>query len=247
MSSKIRLDELVLSRGFAESRSEAKALVMTGKVRSGDRRLDKPGLKVDEDLEIFVEATQRFASRGGEKLLGFIEAFDVSFADCSVLDLGASTGGFTDCALQNGAASVTCVDVGKGQLHYKLRSDERITNIEGRNARHLQKDDLPRQSYDRIVMDLSFISLKIILPVAWPFLEPGGALIALVKPQFEVGKDIADKFRGVIRDVEAREAALESIKAFALEQLEGARLIGQMESPIRGGDGNVEYLLGLTR
>ncbi len=244
---KIRLDELVLSRGFAASRSEAKALVMTGKVREGDRRLDKPGMKVDEDIALFVEAGKRFVSRGGEKLEGFIEAYGLDFEGATVLDVGASTGGFTDCALQLGATSVTCVDVGKGQLHGKLRDDPRIVNLEKVNARYLEAGDLPLDAYDRVVMDLSFISLKSVLPAVWPFLSAGGVLVALVKPQFEVGKAIADKFRGVIKDEQARAAALEGVERFALENLEGAERVGCVDSPIKGADGNVEYLLGLTR
>ena len=244
---KIRLDELVLQLGFASSRSEAKALIMTGKVREGDRRLDKPGVKVSEDIKLFVEPGKRFVSRGGEKLDGFVKAFSLEFKDLHVLDVGASTGGFTDCALQLGAASVTCVDVGKGQLHAKLRNDPRIENMEKVNARYLRIGDLPRESYQRIVMDLSFISLNSILPAIWPFLAVGGVLVALVKPQFEVGKQIADKFRGVIKDEAERAKALAKVETFALENLEGAERIGCVASPIKGADGNVEFLLGFSK
>ena len=244
---KIRLDELVLQRGFASSRSEAKALIMTGKVRQGDHRLDKPGIKVADDIELSVDPGKRFVSRGGEKLEGFVKAYDVPFEGMRVLDVGASTGGFTDCSLQLGAASVTCVDVGKGQLHGKLRDDPRIENLEKVNARHLQPGDLPLDEYDRIVMDLSFISLTVVLPAIWPFLATGGMLIALVKPQFEVGKEIADKFRGVIKDERERDKALEKVERFALEQLEGAVKVGLTTSPIKGADGNVEFLLGLSK
>lgn len=244
---KIRLDELVLQRGFAASRTEAKALIMTGKVRQGDRRLDKPGVKVGVDIELYVEPGKRFVSRGGEKLEGFVKEFKVAFADQRVLDVGASTGGFTDCALQMGAASVTCVDVGKGQLHAKLRDDPRIENMEKVNARHLQSGDLPHDSYDRIVMDLSFISLTAVLPAIWPFLKAEGILIALVKPQFEVGKEVADKFRGVIKDEREREKALAKVESFALERLEGATRMGLSTSSIKGTDGNVEFLLGLSK
>ena len=244
---KVRLDELVLKRGFATSRSEAKALIMSGKVREGDHRLDKPGFKVDEDIELVVDPGKRFVSRGGEKLEGFIKAFDLPFKGMDVLDVGASTGGFTDCSLKRGAQSVTCLDVGKGQLHGSLRSDSRIHNIEKINARYLNQEDLPLESYQRIVMDLSFISLKTVLPAVWPFLATGGVLIALVKPQFEVGKAIADKFRGVIKDDHERARALERVRAFALSELKGASLMGCIESPIKGGDGNIEYLLGLSK
>lgn len=244
---KIRLDELVLKRGFASSRSEAKALIMTGKVRQGDHRLDKPGVKVSDDIELTVDPGKRFVSRGGEKLEGFIDEYAIEFEGMRVLDVGASTGGFTDCSMQKGALSVTCVDVGKGQLHGKLRDDPRIENLEKVNARHLRPGDLPHDSYDRIVMDLSFISLTVVLPAVWPFLAEQGILIALVKPQFEVGKAVADKFRGVIKDERERTKALEKVENFALEHLEGAKRIGLTTSPIKGADGNVEFLLGLSK
>ncbi|MBK1875244.1 TlyA family RNA methyltransferase [Pelagicoccus mobilis] len=244
---KKRLDEIVLERGYASSRSEAKALIMTGKVRRGTERLTKGGTKYEEDIELEVEAGQRFVGRGGEKLLGWIENFELGFEGTQVLDVGACTGGFTDCALQHGAAGATCVDVGYGQLHMKLRNDERVTNLEKTNARYLSADLLPYSEYDRMVMDLSFISLKTVLPCVWPFLKEEGVLVALVKPQFEVGKEIADKFKGVIRDEKARSKAMEGVKQFALEELPGARYIGEMVSPIKGGDGNVEFLLGLVK
>ena len=244
---KARLDELIVKRGLAGSRNEAKALIMSGKVREGDHRLDKPGLKVDEDIELFIEPGKRFVSRGGEKLDGYIEAFGLSFEDLDVLDVGASTGGFTDCALKRGARSVTCLDVGKGQLHGSLRADPRIHNIEKVNARYLSSGDLPLPTYQRVVMDLSFISLKTVLPAVWPFMAPDGTLVALVKPQFEVGKSVADKFRGVIKDERERVRALDRVKEFALNELEAASLEGCIESPIKGADGNIEYLLGLSK
>ena len=244
---KLRLDELVLQRGLASSRSEAKALIMSGRVRQRDRRLDKPGVKVSEEIEFYVEPGKRFVSRGGEKIEGFAEAYDLSFEGKSVLDVGASTGGFTDYALQNGAISVACVDVGKGQLHGKLRDDPRIANLEKVNARYLQPGDLPLDSYDRIVMDLSFISLKSVLPAVWPFLAIGGILVALVKPQFEVGKEVADKFRGVIKDQYERDKALAEVERFAMENLVNVSRIGCIPSPIKGAEGNVEFLLGLSK
>ena len=244
---KARLDELVVRRGLATSRNEAKALIMSGKVREGVHRLEKPGLKVNDDIELIVEPGKRFVSRGGEKLEGYIEAFDLSFEGLDVLDVGASTGGFTDCALKHGARSMTCLDVGKGQLHGSLRSDPRIHNIEKINARYLEAEDLPLPSYQRVVMDLSFISLKTVFPAVWPFLASEGILVALVKPQFEVGKLIADKFRGVIKDDRERKRALNRVREFALSELEGASLQGCIESPIQGSDGNIEYLLGLSK
>lgn len=246
-SKKKRLDEIVLERGFASSRSEAKALIMTGKVRLGTERLTKAGTKYEDDVQIEVEAGQRFVGRGGEKLLGWIEQFGLEFEGCQVLDVGACTGGFTDCALQHGATGATCVDVGYGQLHMKLRNDERVTNLEKTNARYLTAEMLPHTGYDRMVMDLSFISLKTVFPCVWPFLKEGGVLVALVKPQFEVGKAIADKFKGVIRDEKARAKVMEDVKGFALAELAGAEYVGEMVSPIKGGDGNVEFLLGLRK
>jgi 23S rRNA (cytidine1920-2'-O)/16S rRNA (cytidine1409-2'-O)-methyltransferase len=242
-----RLDELLVTRGLASSRSQARALIEAGKVESGGEVLKKPGREYPADTPLTVTDAPRFVSRGGEKLAAFLERFAVSLAGGHVLDVGASTGGFTDCALQAGAASVTCVDVGQGQLHPRLRDDPRVTNREKINARHLTPDDLPRDAYDAVVMDLSFISLRLVLPAVWPFVRPSGVLIALVKPQFEVGKAAADAGRGIIRDPTARQAALDDVTAFALTELAGATLLGTMPSPIVGTDGNHEFLMGLTR
>jgi 23S rRNA (cytidine1920-2'-O)/16S rRNA (cytidine1409-2'-O)-methyltransferase len=244
---KIRLDELLLARGLAETRTQAKALILAGRVLRGTERLDKPGRELPEDVELVLEQPPRFVGRGGEKLAAFLEKFPFDLHGAHVLDVGASTGGFTDCVLQAGAASATCVDVGRAQLHGKLRADARVTNIEQLNARHLQASDLPRESYDAVVMDLSFISLKTVLPAVWPFLREGGTLVALVKPQFEAGKTEADKGRGVIRDDAVRQAALDGVREFALAELPGAQLIGEMESTISGADGNREFLLGLKK
>ncbi len=247
VTKKQRLDELLVARGLAASRAQAKGLIMSGRVLRGTERLDKPGKEYPVDVELIVEQPPRFVSRGGEKLSGFIERFSIDLKGANVLDVGASTGGFTDCSLQAGAASVVCVDVGRAQLHAKLRGDPRVTNIEQLNARHLQPSDLPRPEYDAVVMDLSFISLKNVLPSVWPCVRPGGKLIALVKPQFEAGKAEVDKGRGVIRDTAVQQAVLDGITAFALAELPGATLIGTMDSPITGADGNREFLLGLQK
>ena len=244
---KLRLDEILVARELASSRSQAKALIMSGRVKHGTTRLDKPGKDFPDDIELEVEQPPRFVSRGGEKLTGAIEEFDLSFQDVHVLDVGASTGGFTDCALQAGATDVVCVDVGRAQLHGKLRADSRVTNLEKVNARHLKLGDLPRNEFDALVMDLSFISLKVILPAVWPFLLPGGFLVALVKPQFEAGKAEVDKGRGVIRDPAVQDAVLNDIREFALTHLSGATLIGTIDSPIKGTDGNREFLLVLKK
>ncbi|MCX6943169.1 MAG: TlyA family RNA methyltransferase [Opitutales bacterium] len=246
-AAKLRLDELLVARGLAATRAQAKGLIMAGRVRHGTARLDKPGKDFPADLELVVEQPPRFVSRGGEKLAGALAHFALELTGAHVLDVGASTGGFTDCVLQAGAADVVCVDVGRAQLHAKLRADPRVTNLEKVNARHLQPADLPRREFDAVVMDLSFISLKSVLPAVWPCLRAGGTLIALVKPQFEAGKTEVDKGRGVIRNPAVQQATLDSVRDFALAALPGARLLGTLESPITGADGNREFLLGLSK
>ena len=244
---KLRLDELLVERGLAESRAKAKALIMTGRVLHGTARLDKPGKEFPTDVELTIEQPPRYVSRGGEKLEAALEKFGCDVRGAHVLDIGASTGGFTDCVLQAGAADVVCVDVGRAQLHARLRGDSRVTNLEKVNARFLEPHDLPRSEYDLIVMDVSFISLKTVLPPVWPLLRRGGRLIALVKPQFEAGKSEVDKGRGVIRSSAVQAATLESVRAFSLGELRGATLIGTMRSPIEGADGNREFLLCLQK
>ncbi|MBK8857618.1 MAG: TlyA family RNA methyltransferase [Opitutaceae bacterium] len=246
-AAKLRLDELLVTRGLAASRAQAKALIMAGHVLHGTERLDKPGREFPADYALTVEQPPRFVSRGGEKLAAALAHFALDLKGAHVLDVGASTGGFTDCALQAGAAAVVCVDVGRAQLHAKLRADPRVTNLEKINARHLAATDLPRTVFDAVVMDLSFISLKSVLPAVWPFLRSGGTLVALVKPQFEAGKAEADKGRGVIRDPAVQQAVLEGVRDFALAELPGCRLTGSIDSPITGADGNREFLLVLDK
>jgi 23S rRNA (cytidine1920-2'-O)/16S rRNA (cytidine1409-2'-O)-methyltransferase len=246
-SRRMRLDELLVSRQLAETRSQAKALIMSGRVRHGTERLDKPGKEFPSDLELSIDQPPRFVSRGGEKLAAALEQFSLSVTGAHVLDVGASTGGFTDCVLQAGAADVVCVDVGRAQLHARLRGDPRVTNLEQINARELTAAQLPRATFDLIVMDLSFISLRSVLRPVWALLWPGAPLVALVKPQFEAGKKEVDKGRGVIRDPAVQQAALDEVRKFALSQLPGARLIGAIDSPITGADGNREFLLVLRK
>jgi 23S rRNA (cytidine1920-2'-O)/16S rRNA (cytidine1409-2'-O)-methyltransferase len=246
-SAKLRLDELLVVRGLAPSRAQAKALIMSGRVLRGTERLDKPGKEFPSDIELIVEQPPRFVSRGGEKLAGAIEQFALDLSGAHVLDVGASTGGFTDCALQAGAADVVCIDVGRAQLHPKLLADPRVTNLEKINARHIASAPLPRSEFDFILMDLSFISLKTVLRPVWPLLALGGTLVALVKPQFEAGKLEVDKGRGVIRDAHVQERALGDVRDFALGQLPGAELLGSVDSPITGTDGNREFLLCLRK
>jgi 23S rRNA (cytidine1920-2'-O)/16S rRNA (cytidine1409-2'-O)-methyltransferase len=247
MPAKTRLDELLVARGLSPSRAQAKALIMTGRVRHGTERLDKPGKEYPPDYELSIDQLPRFVSRGGDKLAAYLERFPTDLTGRHLLDVGASTGGFTDCALQAGAASATCVDVGFGQLNEKIKHDPRVTNLEKTNARHLHPGELPRERYDVIVMDLSFISLKSVLPAVWAFLPPGGVLIALVKPQFEAGKAEVDKGEGIIRDDAVRQRVLTEVKEFARRELPGAILAGEMECPVHGADGNREFLLGLHR
>ena len=246
-SARLRLDELLVQRGLAVSRAQARALIMAGHVLHGTERFDKPGRACPPDIVLTLEQPPRFVSRGGAKLAAFLEKFGVDLRGAHVLDVGAATGGFTDCALQAGAADATCVDVGRGQLHARLRADPRVTNLEKINARHLTAADLPRTGFDAVVMDLSFISLKAVLPAVWPHLRAGGTLVALVKPQFEAGKAEVDKGRGVIRSAAVQDATLASVRDFALAELPGARLVGTMDSPITGADGNREFLLCLAK
>jgi len=246
-SPKLRLDELLVARGLAESRSQAKSLIMSGRVRHGTERLDKPGRTVPSGIELTVDQPPRFVGRGGEKLAGFIEQFGLDLRGAHVLDVGASTGGFTDCVLQAGAADVVAVDVGRAQLHERLRNDPRVTSLEQTNARHLRPEDLPRTEFDVVVVDLSFISLRAVLPALWPLVRRGGRLIALVKPQFEAGKAEADRGHGVIRDPAVQEAVLTGILDFVRSELPGAKVTGQMDSPLRGADGNREFLVGIEK
>ena len=245
-AAKQRLDELLVARGLAESRSQAKALILAGKVRRGTECLDKPGREFPLDVPLELEQPPRFVGRGGEKLAAALAHFSIGLTGAHLLDIGASTGGFTDCALQAGAASATCVDVGRAQLHAKLRSDPRVTNLEQINARELRAADLPRPEYDAIVIDVSFISLRSILPAAWPLLRRGGVLVALVKPQFEAGKAEADRGQGVIRDPAVHARVVAGIAGFAAG-LAGAAVLGTIASPITGAEGNREFLLAVRK
>jgi 23S rRNA (cytidine1920-2'-O)/16S rRNA (cytidine1409-2'-O)-methyltransferase len=242
-----RADELLVARGLAPTRAQARALILAGQVRTGpDSVVTKAGQLLPPASPLSVDHGPRFVSRGGEKLDAFLEQFPLPLAGAHVLDLGASTGGFTDCVLQRGAADVTCVDVGHSQLHPRLRADPRVTNLEKINARHLAGAPLPRAHYDLVVLDLAFISLTKVLPAAWTPLRPGGHLVALVKPQFEATRAEASAGRGVIRDPAVHTRVLAAIRAAALA-LPGAVFLGAIESPLRGGDGNREFLLGLTK
>lgn len=244
---KRRLDQIVTDRGWAESRSKAQALIMAGKIWQGTERLTKPGVRIAVDADLRLAEGPRFVGRGAEKLEACLDAWSIGVEGLVGLDVGASTGGFTDCLLQRGAEAMTCIDVGRAQLHPKLLGDERVTNLERVNARHLKPGDLPRDQYDLIVIDVSFISLRSIFPAVWPFLKESGRLIALVKPQFEAGRDAVSRGRGVIRDPRIHREVLAGIRETALEGLPGATLIGELDSPLMGADGNREFLLGLQK
>lgn len=237
---KVRADELVVRQGLAESRSKAKALILAGEVRSGDRVILRPAEPVDETLALEVREKLPFVSRGGLKLDHALSEFGIDVAGLVAADLGASTGGFTDCLLQRGAARVYAVDVGYGQLDYRLRSDPRVVVMERVNARHLQ--DLP-EPVDIVCIDVSFISLRLILPIAHRLLGTDGVCVALIKPQFEAGRESVGK-GGVVRDPRVRRQVVEHIVAVAREA--GFGVCGLTRSPITGPAGNVEYLIGLS-
>jgi 23S rRNA (cytidine1920-2'-O)/16S rRNA (cytidine1409-2'-O)-methyltransferase len=242
-----RLDELLVELGLCESRSQAKAVILAGKVRLGTEVLDKPGKSYPTDTAITLVKPPRFVGRGGEKLEAYLETFPVEVTGMRSLDIGASTGGFTDCLLQRGIQSAICVDVGRAQLHNKLLQDPRVTNIEKLNARYLEPAQLPHPDFDLIVMDLSFISLKKVLPAAWPLLKESGKLIALVKPQFEAPKKLVDQGKGVIRDESLRQSILKDMVSWIERELGGSNIEGTIPSPIKGGDGNLEFLVGVVK
>ncbi len=235
-----RLDIALVARGLAPSRTAAQALVMAGEVRVDGQVAAKPSQAVSDDSAIEVEQPLRFVSRGGEKLEGAFAAFPEWTVEGLVcLDVGSSTGGFTDCMLQHGARRVMAVDVGTNQLAYRLRVDPRVWVKEKFNARYMTATDLPERP-DRAVTDVSFISLKLILPPMAEVLKPGGEMVSLVKPQFEAGRGNAPG--GVVFDPAVRQAVLDDIAKFGTGEL-GLELVGTAESPIRGREkGNIEYL-----
>ncbi|MEI8233076.1 MAG: TlyA family RNA methyltransferase [Verrucomicrobiota bacterium] len=238
---KERLDVLLAARGLFESREKAQRAIMAGAVRVGDALADKPGARVPEDALLSVKEQCRYVGRGGLKLEAALKHFPVDPTGKICLDIGASTGGFTDCLLQHGAAKVHAIDVGHSQLDWKIRSDARVVVREKLNARHLTREDIP-DPIDLCVVDVSFISLTLILPAAFPLLAPGGLLIALIKPQFELSKEEVDAGRGVVRDRAAQQRAVEKIERFVRENGSGMRWAGVIESPILGGEGNREFL-----
>lgn len=237
MALKMRLDLLLVERGMVESRSLAQRLVMAGQVRVEGQVAVKAATKVDEQVSLEIDEGPRYVSRGGEKLEAALDEFAIDVAGLTCADVGASTGGFTDCLLQRGAKKVYAIDVGKGILHWKLRQDRRVEVMEETNARY--EKTLP-ELVDLVTIDVSFISLKVLLPVVkgW-FGEAGGQVVALIKPQFEAGREQASKGKGVIRDPEVHKQVLEDVLGFAQEQ--GFGVSGLMRSPLVGPKGNVEF------
>ena len=239
---RVRIDRLLVERGLAASRERARRLVMAGGVLVGDRPVSKPGAEVPADAEVRLRgAASPYVSRGGEKLAGALDAFGLEVRDLSALDVGASTGGFTDCLLQRGARRVIALDVGYGQLAWKLRQDPRVLVIERTNARHLVASMLPEPP-DLALIDVSFISLTAVLPAVATVVKPDGAILALVKPQFEVGRGRVGK-GGVVRDAGLRAEAVATVRA-AAERL-GLRVRGEVESVLPGPKGNREVFLWL--
>lgn len=244
MSDKIRLDIAVTQRGLAESREKAKALIMAGQVYLNGQKELKAGATVKPDDEIEVRGSRNpFVSRGGLKLQKAAEKFDIDLADCICMDIGASTGGFTDCMLTHGAKKVYSIDVGYGQLAWKLRTDERVVNMERTNFRYVTHEQIP-EDIDFASVDVSFISLKIILPVLRELLKGDGQAVCLIKPQFEAGREKVGK-KGVVRDQKVHVEVVEMIVDFARQI--GFKTLDLSYSPIKGPEGNIEYLLYITK
>ena len=240
---KKRLDIAVLEKGLTPSRESAKALIMAGKIYVNGQKADKPGTDINENdlLELRGE-TLRYVSRGGLKLEKAIAEFGVTLSDSNCMDIGASTGGFTDCMLQNGACAVTAVDVGYGQFAWKLRSDPRVTCLERTNIRTI--DEAQFEKFDFVSIDVSFISLTLVLPKADSLLKTGGEIICLIKPQFEAGREKVGK-KGVVRDPQVHFEVIKKVLDFAVSL--GLEVKGLTYSPIKGPEGNIEYLAYLAK
>ena len=241
---KKRLDILVTERGLAESREKAKALIMAGDVYVDQQKADKPGDLYPEEAPIEVRGKGlKYVSRGGLKLEKAMAEFPISLSGLVCMDVGASTGGFTDCMLQNGAKKVYAVDVGYGQLAWSLRTDPRVVNLERTNARYLSQEQVP-EPIDFFSVDVSFISLSLILPAVRPLLAENARAVCLIKPQFEAGREKVGK-KGVVRDPAVHQEVIEKILSFALEN--GYSVLGLTFSPVKGPEGNIEYLAYLQR
>ncbi len=236
---KERVDAVLVARALCDSREQAKRLIMAGEVMVGTERVSKPSQKVENDAELTVKERPKYVGRGGFKMEGALKEFGIDPTGWVCADLGASTGGFTDCLLQNGAVKVHAIDVGTNQLVWKLRSDERVISKEKFNARNLTPEDLG-EKVKLVVMDLSFISLTKVLPAAFGILEESGSVVSLIKPQFELSRDEVGK-GGIVKEPELHQKAVDKIRAFITEELD-REWIDVITSPIKGTDGNVEFL-----
>jgi 23S rRNA (cytidine1920-2'-O)/16S rRNA (cytidine1409-2'-O)-methyltransferase len=244
---RVRLDQLLVSRGLAASRERARALVLAGEVSVGGARVSKAGTLVDEAADVSVRQPDHpWVGRGGLKLAHALTTFGLNVEGRTVLDIGASTGGFTDVVLQGGAARVVALDVGQGQLDWRLRTDPRVVVLERVNARYLRPDDLPPdlRVFDLVTIDVSFISLAHILPVVPPLVAPGGHVVALVKPQFEAGRNDVGK-GGIVRDAGVHDRVVAAVRAEAVRV--GLTPMAVEPSPVTGAEGNREFLLLLGR
>src|SRR5690349_7931184 len=242
MSKRERIDKLLVERGLAESRTKAQAMVMAGVVLVNEQRVEKPSEQFAADTQIRIkhadDPTSRYVGRGGLKLEAALKAFQIDVRGAVCLDVGASTGGFTDCLLQNGARRVTAIDVGHNQIDWRLRNDPRVEVREGVNARYLRPEDFPEQ-FELAVMDVSFISATKVLPAIVPLVSADGAIVTLIKPQFEVGRGEVGG-GGIVRDAGKRQRVVEEVNNSAREL--GLKVVNVIESPIAGAEGNVEYL-----
>ena len=247
LKKKQRLDTLLVEKGLVESREKARALILAGQVDVDGHGAAKAGTMVPVDADVRVTGPDHpWVSRGGIKLAHALEVFGIDATDAIALDIGASTGGFTDVWLQRGARHVIALDVGHSQLHWKMRSDRRVTVIENTNARYLKPGDLTDAGgpITRVSIDVSFISLRHILPVLPPLIAAGSDLVALVKPQFEAGREAVGK-GGIVRDAKARQRAVAEVRAF-IDASPGWKVFAEMPSPIPGGSGNEEVLIGAS-
>ena len=240
---KKRLDTVLVEQGFFDTRSKAQSAIMAGQILVNDLKIDKPGTQVTDEVKIKIIGNKLpYVSRGGLKLEKALKVFPISLNDKTVADIGASTGGFTDCSLQNGARKVYAIDVGYGQLAWSLRNDERVVNMERTNVRYLDETSLP-EKIQIATIDVAFISLDKVLPAVRKLLNTDGCVIAVIKPQFEAGRDKVGK-KGVVREPKVHEEVIEKVIEMAKEEKFG---IGGLDySPIKGPEGNIEYLLYLT-
>ncbi len=243
MKKKARIDQALVDRGFFESRERAQRAIMAGEVRVGDQVMTKPAMLVDGEAAISVAESPQFVSRGATKLSGALDFFKIDAREKIALDIGASTGGFTDCLLQRGAAKVFAVDVGRGQLAWKIRNDPRVVVLEKVNARFLSREEIP-QLVDVCVIDVSFISLTLILPRAFELVIPDGVILALIKPQFELRREDVGR-GGIVREPALHEKAQQKIVNFVEET--DYRVVGLVPSAITGTDGNQEFFVCIRK